>query len=167
MSDMPSAGTIVKIGTAVAPSGFAAASALDAAGYAALAGLKAIGSGITIGALPIGDKFNTGTYATHDDRREKTKKTTKTNPEWQLTCAWDPDNAGQDAAIAASATDNWYPVVVEWPDAPAGGTPTRAYFHALVLDAEAGESAANAEKVDMVVRCQIMTKVIVVKRTTP
>lgn len=158
MSDMPAAGTVAKLGAAVLPADFATARALNEAGYDALVGMQNVGRRTKIGAL--GNKSNSGTYATHDDRRENTVKTTKINTDWVLTCAWDVGNAGQQAAIAGGLTDNWHPVIVEFPDAPAGGTPTTAYFHVLIMDTEVGEADAAGEKVDLVINCKIMTEIL-------
>lgn len=60
-----------------------------------------------------------------------------------LVCGRDPLDAGQQALIAASRTEDEYNLKIVANDAPAGGTPSTFYMRVLVMSAKVNFSGAD------------------------
>lgn len=78
--------------------------------------------------------------------RTKKAKGTFNAGSMAIVCDLDPDDAGQTALIAAGAARSNYAFKIEFPDAPASGTPSTRYFIALVMGTPEVYEDANSTK---------------------
>lgn len=91
-----------------------------------------VGEVETIGAF--GDEAALVTFTSLADARVRKRKGSKNAGSIQLSCAYDADDAGQDAMEAAEASQLPYNFKVEFNDAEAGETtPSTFYFRGLVM----------------------------------
>ncbi|SLN19997.1 hypothetical protein ROJ8625_00705 [Roseivivax jejudonensis] len=97
----------------------------------------------------LGDAASEVTFEDIGQQRTKRIKGTRTAPPMELVAAIDYDDAGQQALIAAEKTNDNYAFKLEFPDAPAGGTPSERYFIAIVgSQTEAYDTANNVMKLN-------------------
>ena len=78
-----------------------------------------------------------------DQERTKRLKGTRSAGTMEIVCAFDSEDAGQAALIAAEKTIHDYAFRLVLNDAPAGGTPSERLFIAKVGSAAEGYDAAN------------------------
>ena len=110
--------------------------------YAALAYVE-IGLVETIGEFA--DSASTITFTSLGDARVRKRKGVRDAGDLTLTCANDPLDAGQKAAIAAQTTESTYAFKISLQDgADANDTDSVFYFRALVGSARLNVGGANA-----------------------
>lgn len=92
-----------------------------------------------------GDTNASITFTSLSDARVRKRKGAADAGDVTINVANDPNDAGQQAAIAASKTKFYYPIRVVPNDRPTPtGTDSEFYFAALVMSARINPGAANA-----------------------
>ncbi len=81
----------------------------------------------------VGDTSTTVTHLPVKAGRTRKFKGSRDAGEQTITCAYSPDDPGQDAMRAASKTQFDYPFKLTLNDAPTGGTPTEIYYYGKVM----------------------------------
>lgn len=116
--------------------------AVDQTHYAALAYTE-IAPVETIGEFA--DSASTITFTSLGDARVRKRKGVRDAGDLTITCANDPLDVGQKAAIAAEKTENTYAFKISLQDgADANDTDSVFYFRALVASARLNVGGANA-----------------------
>jgi hypothetical protein len=107
--------------------------------WVAVKELEALGS--------LGDTSQAITFASIEDKRERTIKGTRNAGTMEVVMGIDYNDGGQLALIAAEKTIHDYAFRVTFNDAPAGGTPSQRLFIAKVMSqSEQLDSANNVMK---------------------
>lgn len=96
----------------------------------------------TIGTF--GDTAEVTTFTAIRDGRVRKLKGSRDAGNVEIVAGLDYADAGQLALVAAEKTRNNYAFKIEFPDAPAGGTPSERYFVALVTTATEQPDGVNA-----------------------
>ena len=125
MTVTTASGTKIYIGTTMTIPGLSPSIEYDDDTYVEIGEVENLGE--------FGDESNTVTFAAIGDARVRNLKGARNAGVLALVVGRDPDDAGQDALIAAEQTNDEYNFKVEHSDADAGGTPTISYFRALVM----------------------------------
>lgn len=115
--------------------------AANSTAYAALSYVE-IGTVESIGEF--GDSAATITFTALSDARVRKRKGSRDSGDLSISCANDPLDAGQIAAIAAQLTDFTYAFKIVLQDgADANDTDSTFYFHGLVSSARLNVGSAN------------------------
>jgi hypothetical protein len=99
------------------------------------------------GTTNLGSVGDTATLVTSDrigESRTRKAKGTRNAGTMEVICDLIPDDAGQIALIAAEKTKSTYAFRLQFPDAPAGGTPSTRYFTALIMSTSEQFDEANS-----------------------
>lgn len=100
--------------------------------------------GETEGLGTVGDTSAEITFDGIASQRTRRLKGTRNAGSMEVVCGIDPEDEGQQAAIAAEKTPHDYAFKMVLNDAPAGGTPSERYFVAKVASAAEQYDTANS-----------------------
>lgn len=92
----------------------------------------------------VGDAAEEVEFAAIGQARTRRMKGTRSSAPMEIVCGIDYQDAGQLALIAAEKTSGNYAFKIEFPDAPAGGTPSERMFVAIVGSAAEAYDTANS-----------------------
>lgn len=100
--------------------------------------------GETEGLGTVGDTSAEITFDAIASQRTRRLKGTRNAGSMDIVCGIDPDDEGQQSAIAAEKTPHDYAFKLVLNDAPAGGSPSERYFVAKVASASEAFDSANS-----------------------